>query len=309
MTEKPLLVLSSQTDPLWQNYLPPHSFRFDAGRGRKPEGYPHICNIMGWRRWLKRNCIREVHLYQPDPELFPLLAAVSLLPISVTIHITGSLEIHRLRSIKWLAPRMARFSCAGNFLVEALKRIGIPPHRITLDWPIPAIQTISDAARSDLRRQITAVGGSDSDPFLVLALPVPGNTHALRTVCWACAVLYHLGKNIKLIAAGPCGQREEERLESWQRMWKVHQMIIPDRQQHDWDSLVAACDAVLASGQNLREVIRLLHVQAAGQKMVTQSGDGSEFLQESARTKIVAEPGARPLAAALLSMLEPAGKA
>ncbi len=309
MTEKSLLVLSSQTDPLWRNYLPPHSFRFEAGRDRRPEGYPHIYNIIGWRRWLKRNCIREVHLYQPDPELFPLLAAVSLRPISVTIHITGYMETRTLQYITWLTPRSARFSCAGHFLVETLKRIGIPPHRITLDLPIPAIEPKSDSTRGDLRRQITDAGGSDSDPFLVLALPVPGNTHALRSVCWACAVLYHLGKNIKLVAAGPCGQREEERLESWQRMWKVHQMIIPDRQRHDWDSLVAACDAVLASGQNLREVIRLLHVRAAGQKMVAQAGDGSEFLRESACIKIVAEPGARPLAAALLSMLEPAGKA
>jgi len=309
MTEKPLLVLSSQTDPLWRKYLPPHSFRFDAGRGRKQDGYPHIHNFMGWRSWLKRNSIREVHLYQPEPELFPLLAAVSLLPISVTIHITGSLEIPRLQAIKWLAPRTARFSCAGHFLVPALEKIGIPPRRITLDLPIPAIQPISDSARSDLRSAITDPRGTDSDPFLVLALPVPGNTHALRTVCWACAVLYHLGKNIKLVVAGPCGKGEEERLESWQRMWKVHQMIIPDRQRHDWDSLVAACDAVLAGGKNLREVIRLLHVRAAGQKMVAQSGQGNEFLQETACIKMVAEPGARPLAAALLSMLEPAGKA
>lgn len=309
MTEKPLVVLSSQTDPLWRNYLPPHSFRFDAGAGRKGDGYPHLFNIVGWRGWLKRHGIREVHLYQPDPELFPLLAAVSLLPISVTIHITGSLEIHRLRAIKRLAPRTARFSCAGHFLVAALEKIGIPAGRMTLDLPTPAIQPVSDSARGDLRRQITDAGGIDSEPFLVLALAVPGNTHALRTACWACAVLYYLGKNIRLVAAGPCGRREEERLESWQRMWKVPQMIIPDRQRHDWDSLAAACDAVLASGQNLREVIRLLHVRAAGQKMVAQSGDTNEFLRESARTKMVAEPGARPLAAALLSMLEPAGKA
>ncbi len=308
MAENSFIVLSSQTDSLWQNYLPAHSFLLDAGMVGKTGQYPHLYNLIGWRRWLKSHRISEVHLYQPDQKLFPLLAAAAALPLAVTIHITGRMEAGMLRSVKWLAPRSARFCCAGHFLARSLKDSGISDDRIALDLPIPTIEPISDANRSDLRSQIKYNSGTDSVPFLILALARPGNTHALRTVCWACAVLYHLQKNIKLVVAGPCRKTDWDRIEAWQHMWNVNNMILLD-QQHTWDQWVAACDAVLVGGENLREVIRLLHVQAAGRNLVVQSGDTDEFMAKSDCGRIVTEPGARPLAVALLSVLEPAGKA
>jgi hypothetical protein len=274
----------------------------DANTLKKDRKFPHLYNIIGWRRWLKKNRIGEIHFYQPDKSFFPLLTALRLLPLDITVHLTGYTERTILRMLSWLAPRWVQFRCAGKFLAEQLKQAGIPTNRITVDIPVPEIASVSQVAHDAIRRQIQSDCNTDSDSILLLALAEPDNVQGLYTICWATAILYHLSQNVRLVIAGPCTGTDERRFESWQQMWKVKNVIYFDKGRDDWDGLVAASDIVLVGNKNLKEVIRLVHVYAAGKIIVAHSGDGNEFLTGTGQARIVSSSDARSFARAILSV-------
>ncbi|MFC1783729.1 hypothetical protein ACFL02_09130, partial [Planctomycetota bacterium] len=90
----------------------------------------------------------------------------------------------------------------------------------------------------------------------------------------------------------------------WREMMDVEEILCLDEQIYDFDELVGACDAVAVGSGPFGEVIRLLHVRAQRQHIVTGSSDSAEYLDGYDKVHYASSTAPRQLARAILELLD-----
>jgi len=298
---KTLILINEQTDKLWRQYLPndqPQTMVIDPASHCDVPGRPYRYDLIGQRRWLRRQNIDRIHCYQPITDAYATLAAAVMLDIETTIHLTGHIEDKARRTLKLLGRKSVSFSCAGNFIAGQLRQLGIDTNRISVNVPEVKITTAKGGkSRSrKLRRQIS--GGA-----ILLALPAANEWKLLKNVFWAAAILKHFFDDLTVVVTGPCRPSDRRHIFHRQKMWDCQGMIYIDDNPTNWDELVGVCDVVVSSHTHLGDVIRLLHARAAGARIVAGTGQCDEFLADYEHGHIVTPAQPRQLAAAILPML------
>ncbi len=299
---KTLILINEQTDKLWRQYLPndqPQTMVIDPAGHPDVPGRPYRYDLIGQRRWLRRQNIDRIHCYQPITAAYATLAAAVMLDIETTIHLTGHIEDRACRALKLLGRKSVSFSCAGNFIAGQLRQLGIDTNRISVNVPKIKITTARGGKPRlcKLRRQISSGGA------ILLALPAANEWKLLKNVFWAAAILKHFFDDLTVIVSGLCRPFDRRHIFHRQKMWDCEGMIYIDDNATNWDELVGVCDVVVSSHTHLGDVIRLLHARAAGARIVAGTGQCNEFLADYEHGHIVAPAQPQQLAAAILPLL------
>jgi hypothetical protein len=298
-----LIVSDSTTDALWLR----HPISVDSPKvvinpdkninGRE---HPHCNNVIGWRRWLIHQRIETIYCYQPANNFYGLLAAATALNITIIIYLTGHISQQLRSTLKLFNNKISKFLCAGNFIAGQLRQTGIDAEKISVDVPrvdTASVQTLSESRRLELRRR------TGSGPVL-LALPRPGNRESLKPVVWATSMLKHIYSDLKLVLSGICHPSDRDYLRQLENVWDSRGLIYLDEEATDWMELAGSCNAIMAGGAPLNEVIRLLYARAAGISIIAGTGQANEYLRDYERGQIVTPAKPRHMAKATLSLLE-----
>jgi hypothetical protein len=301
---KSLILINEQTDKLWRQYLPndqPQTMVIDPAGHPNVPGWPYRYDLIGQRRWLRRQNIDRIHCYQPITAAYATLAAAVMLDIQTTIHLTGNIEDKARRALKLLARKSVSFSCAGNFIAGQLRQLGIDTNRISVNVPEVKITTAKDG-KTRLRKLRRQIGGSGA---ILLALPAANEWKLLKNVFWAAAILKHFFDDLTVVVTGPCRPADRRHIFHRQKMWDCQGMIYIDIDDNaaNWDELLGVCDVVVSGHTHLVDVIRLLHARAAGARIIAATGQCNEFLADYEHGHIVTPASPRQLAGTILPLL------
>lgn len=261
---------------------------------------PHCNNVPGWRRWLIDQRIETMYCYQPTTNFYGLLAAAATLNITIIIYLTGHISQPLRNTIKLFNNKISKFLCAGDFIAGQLRQTGIDAEKISVDVPrvdTTSVQTFSKARRLELRRR------TGSGPIL-LALPRPGNSESLKPVVWAASMLKRIYPDLRLVLSGICRPCDRDYLRQYENIWDSQGLIYLDEEATDWVELAESCNIIIAGGEPLDEVIRLLYAQTASVQIVAGTGQADEYLRDYKHGQIVTPAKPRHLAEAILSLLE-----
>ena len=305
------VVLDTDVDRLWRRWLagptdtagnasdPDQTVIIDLNLPPSSRPGPHHHDPVNWRRWLLKQNIRQVHCYLPGSRTQLLLAAAKK-QAQITLHLVEPLALDAITRLRLLQPGVKRFSCAGNFIARQLLKARFDPERITVNVPSVSVKKPPAARRRQIRRRIK----NDKTGPLMLALSRPHNADALKPVIWAAALVSHALRDFTLAVTGPWEPADRWRLQRWREMMDVEGIVGLDRQTFDFDDLVGACDAVVVGPGPLGEVIRLLHVRAQRQHIVTGSPDTAEYLDGYDKVHYASSTAPRQLARAILELLD-----
>ncbi len=241
-----------------------------------------------------------MYCYQPTNNFYGLLAAAATLNITIIIYLTGHISQQLRNTLKLLNNKISKFLCVGDFIAGQLRQTGIDAEKISVDVPrvdTTSVHTLTETRQMELRRRT-------GDGPVLLALPKPGNRESLKPVVWAASMVKHIYSDLKLVLSGICRPSDRDYLRQWENAWDSRGLIYLDEDVTNWVELAGSCNAIMAGGEPLDEVIRLLYARAAGISIIAGTGQADEYLRDYERGQIVTPAKPRHLAEAILSLLE-----
>ncbi len=264
--------------------------------------FPHYHDVPGWRKRFLNKGIRQVHLILPGNKVFGIIIAAHLAGVDVNLHLTEQLDRGFFTTLKCPGIKVKRFFCAADLIAHQLISHGIEPKRIRVVQPTIETEAVSRDQLDKIRQSIQP----DAAGPLVLALEYPDNTHNLKPLIWAGAIVKHIIAPLKIVITGPFTAENRQKLLTWQEELDASNMLYLDEEQIGWNALSQIADLVASTGNSSREVGRLLHVKASPVPIMTgpEPGPAQEVLQNSAHVHYVKKNTPRQLATKMLELLD-----
>ncbi|MBN1763941.1 MAG: hypothetical protein JW860_01685 [Sedimentisphaerales bacterium] len=303
-----LICFDESVDPLWQRHWPGVAADRTVIDLSRPGGggLPHRNNVIGWRRWLRKEGISHIHIYQPDIRSWPVMMAVPAGEIKITVHLTGALNEPVTKTIKQFARCINSVSCPAHWIAAALNKSVFPIHRISVDPLQIDLESIDASCRQTIRERIGTGNSQTPDEVprvpLLLALPRPAQFHALKPILWAGAIVRHMMKNMKLVIAGDYSPTQRDSLLHWENIFDSPDMVYLDHET-PWQALVQTCDVLLTGDRPPSDLLRLLYAHATETPTVIGARPHDPFPTEYQNTTHITNPKPRTLAHAVINHL------
>jgi len=305
-----LLALDSGVDPLWLRHLPrtedttdpsdSNSARMVTLGTSSRSGFPHLHDVLGWRRWLQQKDIQEVRCYLPGRKSWALLSAAILRSIPISLYVTQRLEPGDLNYLKLWKKRTHRFYCAATSIRRQLLDHDVPAEMITEDAPEISFSPTSDVDLAHDKNQLQI----HDQELIFLAMVSPQDHKSLRDIVWTAAIVEHACPGIRLILAGTTSDKDRMRVTDWETMFKTESMVMVYSTSQAWDMALQICDVVLAGDSAGKEMLRLLYAQAAQKPILAAGTCHNEFLEGYEKAVLVDPPTPRQFAATILDRIQ-----